>query len=258
MNGYNEMKTTTLKITSILGLAVALAVGIPTLSRAAIELHDQVTFLDGPGANGGIFHATEVGGSLTFDTFCTETGIQQYINFNDPFEVVALGLTTSGNMSADSSFVPRTLQPYVAWAYHEFLNQARNANDVGVGGLSGFVYSGDLALETASANSLQELIWTGLSPTYAPVSTSGGTLDPTITDQWLTNFNNDVANGDWTGTGDVQIMQLVNVRTGATAQDQLVEIPGSGNQNPVPEANSLATWSLLLLTGVMGLTYRRR
>ena len=162
-------------------------------------------------------------------------------------------MTTSGNVAADSTYVPRTLTPYVAWAYHEFLTQTR-VNDVGTGGLADFDYGDNSGLATESANSLQLLIWKNLSPTYSSAGVLGGELDTTITDGWATNFGL----SGWKGTGDVQIMQLENVRTGKSAQDQLVEIPGGGGQNPVPEANSFAVWSLLLFAAVMNLSYRRR
>ncbi len=245
------MKTTAQALTLLV-----LFFGCHTAANASIyvDVGSKVTFGNGPGTDAGRFFATGTnssGDALTpFDTFCTETGVNQFINFTDTYKVVAIGTQTSGEPGDPSTI--RTLTPLVAWAYTQFRSQNLDATY----GLAGFDF--DTATTNSSrdsANSLQNLIWGNLNLPYA------GTVISAARTLWEANFANATAaygsdpndpNGwDPTSLGNVRIMQLTSLDGKVTKQDQVVMIP-------VPEATSLAIWSLLTAVGAMGLVYRRK
>jgi len=259
-----------MKTTSILCVTLGLLLAIPALSQASVQVDvgSLVSFGNGPGTAAGRFVTTGVDSSGaaidTFDTFCTETGVGQIIHYNVAYKVAALGITTSGRLGNEAS-TSRTLTPIVAWAYTQFMTQNVDEDY----GLFGFDF--DTVATTSSnssANSLQKLVWGNLARPYGGYETAPGGSEREL---WEVNYlnavdafeDNDASNDSYgwdpDSLGDVWIMQMTNTDGTVTRQDQLVYLPQEGGGgNPVPEAASFATWSLLLFTAVMGLSYRRR
>ncbi|MEO2046113.1 MAG: hypothetical protein ABGX16_06010 [Pirellulales bacterium] len=226
-------------------LILALSLGFHSLAQASIyvDVGSQLSFGNGPGTDAGRFVTTGVTSSsdsfTPFDTFCTETGVSQFINFTDTYKVVAIGTQTSGRPGDLST--SKTLVPIAAWAYTQFRNGDNSAN-----GLTGFDFdTASTASSRDSANSLQNLIWGSLGYTGTDAS-AARTL-------WESNYADAVSGGSWDSNsiGNVRIMQLTNLAGTVTKQDQLVLIP-------VPEAGSLVIWTLLATSVVAGLAYQWR
>ena len=68
----------------------------------------------------------------------------------------------------------------------------------------------------------------------------------TLNDQtWVADYNDAVSNNDWSGIGDVRILNVVTANGGA-AQDQLIIVPPQPtHQGSVPEPISIVVWSCL-------------
>jgi len=226
-------------------VVIAVLAGGPTFVQASIhvDVGSIIQLSNQPGTDAGRFGMTGTNSSgatiAPYDVFCVETGVGQFVQYNTPYLVAAIGTTTSGRVG-DSSTI-RTLTSIVAWAYTQFIDQNVDA----MYGLAGFDFSTTVsAATTASANSLQNLIWGNLDSSYAGTDVSANrTL-------WEANYQNAIDDGEWVdgSFGNVRIMQLTDLSGNVTKQDQLMMVSA-------PEASSVMIWSLLLVTNLVS---RRR
>jgi hypothetical protein len=217
-------------------LALSLLLVCPLAVQASIEVGDEIIFGNGIGGPGGIFvidNQTDLA-EPNFETFCVE--LFEFISFSPTkYGVESIGLSTVQSN--------KPLGTFAAWLYTRFL---------GVGGtLLGFSASDPL-----DVNAVQVGIWgddplhMGMGYTSAQINPyiNAGQHDAALLASLKTQFDSDVANFLWAGTGDIFIMNLRKVKTdgtyGAYAQDQLIRIPPP-QQPPVPEPLSVAVWTLL-------------
>jgi hypothetical protein len=229
----------------IAAIALAVLIAGPATSWASIEVGDEITLGNGIGGPGGIFIIDNLTDAAepNFDTFCVE--LFEFINFGPTYVVDGIGLT--------AQLSNRPLGTFAAWLYSRFL---------GVGGtLTGFN-----AADPLDVNAVQRGIWGGgdaVDAAYPGMGYTSAQINPYINaaqhDAALlaslkTQYDSDVANFLWAGTGDIFIMNLVRKSTGLPAQDQLVRIPPI-TQPPVPEPLSLVVWSML--AACVGATARR-
>lgn len=227
---------------SVVCTALAVVAAIPTTTHASVhvDVGSVIRLGNGIGDTGGgrfIVNGTNSSGETldTFETYCVETGVNQYVSYNTPYTVAAIGLQTSGKPGDPGTI--RTLTPIVAWAYTAF----RTGNTHPEYGLKNFIYASN-PQGVQSANALQYLIWGNLASPYA------GTLASTLRTTWQANFEKAVNDGKWAAddVGNVRIMQLIDAG-GNTKQDQLVLIP---------EAATITIWGTLACLG-LAFGYRR-
>jgi hypothetical protein len=211
---------------SVLAAALLLAMtGIATV-RAGFNVitGDRVQLLDGgPGFPGGVFSIDVLGRGTTsdFETFCVE--MTEDVAFGPTYYVDHIGLATIGGN--------KPLGPQAAWLYTQFLD--RNDSK-----LSGFNFvNPSPAVARDQQNALQLGIWCGMGYTEPDIIHLSGwgasyvdfTLLPMLSSSLL-NFQSDLANNLWSGTGNIEIMSLRtfttrpdgSVRLVDYAQDQLV------------------------------------
>jgi hypothetical protein len=154
---------------------------------------------DGPGTTGGgEFNLTLFDGGTpveTFITFCLQ--MTQYIDFTTTFSVHSISTAT------DDAAGPDTLDPQTAWLY----------TNMRAGTLPGYDHS------TAAANALQKSFWYFEGEVTAnPDLEAGNDYD------FVALANAAVANGSWSGLGDVRVLNIF-YPNGARAQDQLFLVP---------------------------------
>ena len=181
-----------------------------------VSLNQQIGFADGPGTtNGGEFRVYDWNSKEElFRSFCLETN--EYLSFGKEF--VVAGISEAAYNGGVGGGSPDPLDPRTAYLYHNFY----------WGTLSGYDYGSG---RNASANALQYAIW------FFEDELPGQTVD----NQFTRDAIGAVANGSWSGLGDVRVINLTDVN-GNLKQDQLTVAP-------VPEPATL----LLLGSGVIGL-----
>lgn len=186
-----------------------------------IEAGDYVRFADRPGSPGGEFLLSVYdtpGGSKVdqFITFCVQ--MTEYMDFSHVFEVRSISDHTDDLPSGDP------LDQRTAYLYTQFRN----------GSLSGYNYGINGSGDPTSANLLQNAIWY-----FEQENVGNQSSNP-----FVIAANNAVNNGQWSGLGNVRVLNLY-YENGSRAQDQLTM---------VPEPSTLA----LLGSGVAALCFRRR
>jgi hypothetical protein len=235
-------------------MAVVLsALAAPAHAGLDVITGDLITLGNGPGSPGGAFYVDVLarGGSHDFDTFCVE--LTEHVSFGTTYYVQGVGLTTNKGY--------KTLGPQTAWLYTQYLD--KNASN-----LVGFDFvSPSPAQATFQANALQLGIWLGMATPYslADITTLSGwstsyinTLSPLL-NPWLTNFQADVDNNLWSGTGKIQIMNLRGFNVSSSgpielpdgrrialagyAQDQLVRLS--------PELSTLLSACTVVACGLL-------
>ncbi len=185
-----------------------------------------------PGGAGGQFRVLDPGnpagkGFDSFVTFCVEVG--QIIRNNGLYYVNGIDTVNSTG---------RALGPQAAYLYTQFRNGAIVANSDNL------------------ANGLQYGIWLGMGYTHSEISAViTATTANNYLNQWNANKGTVGSSGwlqsydTWSGLGSVRVAQLGDTLAGpANRQDQLIL---------VPEATTIAVWSVLSLVGA-GIAYRRQ
>lgn len=190
-------------------------------SADTIEAGDYVRFTDRPGSPGGEFllsvYDTPAGAKVDqFITFCVQ--MTEFMDFSSLFKVGGISDHTDDLPSGDP------LDQRTAYLYSQFRG----------GTLAGYNYGINGSGDPASANLLQNAIW------YFEQENVGNQS----TNPFVIAANNAVNSGQWSGLGNVRVVNLF-YENGSRAQDQLTL---------VPEPSTLA----LLGSGVAALFFRRR
>lgn len=178
---------------------------------------------------GGEFTATVLnGGSGTFQTFCLERN--EYFSYGQTLQVRSITSNAMAGGVGGAVGGSDPLDSRTAYLYTQFR----------AGTLSNYDYF-DAALRPGDADALQNAIWF-LENEIDSVSGQAAT--------WVTQANNAVTDGIWSGLGNVQVLNLYRGTNFNThAQDQLYI-------TPVPEPE---TYMMLLAgLGLMGFVARRR
>lgn len=226
------------------------------LAQASLQTGDNVSIANGPGSPGGIFFLLDADGNKVTDTFCVQ--LEEYIRFGRDYQVSGISKATAGAGSR-SLTRPGESASFAAWLFDRYLNGIS-----GVGpALRNFDFTDpygslDAVAAAVQANQLQLAIWSAMGYTAAEIGGAGSGWYDTYDDKlagWRADFDADVADGLWTGTGDVYVVSLLGKNSAGEysvhAQDQLIRIPS----DVVPEPMSLAVWSVL---GLAGLCLARR
>lgn len=188
-------------------VAIAIVIASAGQLRAGVAINDLIKLSDGPGHPGGIFYVQDLTQPSVpvFGTFCSE--IEEGVSFST-YRVANIGtVTVNGG---------KILTPFAAWLYDRFLGHG--------GGLPGFT------LNDQDANTVQLGIWKSMGYTQPFMETNVGPGFYGLYNFWLNfkgwenTFNTQVANSQWSGIGNVRVMNLKTL-DGHDAQDQLVEIP---------------------------------
>jgi hypothetical protein len=217
-------------------LAALCMLSISSVSHASLSVGSKIHLQDGLGNNiGGQFVITDAGSNpgqvvSTFNTYCIQ--LSEQITPSATAVYTVAGLSNHTEVAAPTGY----LTDFVAWLYTGFLN-----NNPAITAALG----ANPATNVAASNAVQYSIW---KKTYGTVA--NGYPDYTAQYNALTSaFNTAVSNSQWTAgsLGSVVIMNLVNAN-GANVQDQLAV---------VPEASTIAVWSVLSLVGA-GVAYRKR
>ena len=202
------MKTTlkTLLVVLVVSSVASAGIKVKMLSGGDSELYSfQATVMEGSVGNYGV--------GDSFKTFCLEKN--EYMKRNNNVEIS--DAARLGGRGGQTSPGVDPISAKTAFVYTEFLN----GNLAGVGTnfySNGFDYSSN-----ASYKSLQKAIW-NLEDEYT-------------VNQWSNIVSEDSLAGDlhgyalgtsWTGIGNVRVMNMTNVRTGANTQDFLTTVPTPG------------------------------
>ena len=187
-----------------------------TLSAAPVAVNDYVKFTNGPGTTGGGEFGVLGDDIDAFITFCLQR--TQYIDFTNAFHVD--GITdyaysdpiSNGGDGTGKDF----LSAQTAFLYTQF----------SLGSLTGYDYLNTGIGRGTSANKLQNAIWMFEQE-----------LAMDVNNYYVKLANKALADGLWSGIGDVRVMNL-SLR-GVGAQDQLVIIPPDRDITAVPEPASL-------------------
>ena len=236
-------------VTRLSRLAIVLALFCcgGSTAVASIQTGDIIRIGDAPGSPGGIFYLQDVGGNKIDDTFCVQ--LEEFIRFDRTYLVNNIGTTTAGAGS-------RPLTSFAAWIFDRYLNGVAGSGPA----LSNFDFTNNygqqnLAAARIQANELQLAIWEAMG--YLPLEIGGAgnggwydTYDGKLA-AWEGEFNSDLANNLWAGTGDIYVLNLLRQNGAGNytihVQDQLVRIPS----DVIPEPVSLMVWSTLgILMGV--------
>lgn len=242
-------------MTACLGMIIIAS--ISNVASASVQTGDIITMVNGPGSPGGTFYMFDDDNNKVTDTFCVQ--IEEYIRFNQDYKVVGVSKTTLGTGSRD-------LTSFAAWLFDRYQN---GISGVGAA-LANFDFDnayGQLNSAAASkqANELQLAIWSAMGYTPDQIGGVGSGWYSTYDDKlagWKADFESDVANNLWTGTGDVWVVNLVGQNSSGqykiNAQDQLIRIPSTDPGTIVPEPMSLVVWSVVGIMGACLITRRQR
>lgn len=199
-------------------VAFSLFLPISGVYAVPISVGDYIKFSDGPGNTaGGEFIITSVDGTYSFTSFCIETN--EYINFSSEFKVDSI--STAAYNGGSGGGTPDPLDPKTAYLYYMFATNQ----------LSGYDY-GIPAQRIQDANSLQLAIW------YLEGEITSLTDAQALA--WIDEAAAAIASGNWSGLGNVRVLNISYANPGTLAQSQLVL---------VPEPSTL----LLLGAGLLGL-----
>lgn len=222
---------------------------------ASVSWADNTVQLSQPAGayygNGGEFDVKIMGGTVDhvnsantegaqdFRTFCVQgaTGVQYFT----PGATYRVDISTHTD---HTTIAP--LKDEVAYLFHLWNTGSMDLNNYQYAYGSG---------RSESARSLQRAIW-ALQWGNTGLSNGTSTLSGAMELAWYNKAKADVQAQVWTGIGDVRIMRLYNVGSGADAQDQLIEIPHP-TPPTVPEPASLALLAVGALP-VLPILRRRR
>jgi hypothetical protein len=187
-----------------------------TASAAPVAVNDYIKFTNGAGTTAGGEFGVEGTDIDSFITFCLQR--TEYIDFSNSFHVD--GITeyaysdpiANGGDGAGKDF----LSAQTAFLYTQF----------SLGSLTGYDYLNTGIGRATSANKLQNAIWMFEQE-----------LAMDANNYYVKLANKAIADGLWSGIGDVRVMNL-SLR-GVESQDQLVIIPPDRDITAVPEPASL-------------------
>lgn len=226
-------------------LAATAVLCCSTLSAtASIQKNDIIKLQNGPGlGNGGEFIVQKKNPdnsfSNVFNTFCVE--LAETITFNTQYKV--------SDISRKTVATNKPLTVATAWLFSKFIEGFNAGLDFVIGAQP---YSlSNTAQRDRDARSLQLAIWSTMGWDISGQanynnSNATNTAIKNKADYWIT-----LASGQSDPDGNyfnVGIMNLVEKNGNGNRQDQLVI---------VPEASTIAVWSVLSLLGV-GAAYRKR
>jgi hypothetical protein len=184
-------------------LAFTLALGAlfaaPASADPIVAAGDKIRFADGAGTTGGGEFVVTINDSWSFVTFCLQR--TEYVDFKHEFTVDSVNSYTLTDPSANGgdSLGRDYISPQTAFLYTMFSKRT----------LPGYAYTG--SGHSSSADTLQKAFWMleGELPTHA--------------NRFVQLANYAVSSGQWSGIGDVRVMNLS--LDGKEAQDQLAILP---------------------------------
>ena len=172
--------------------AIVTLMSLPVAFGYPVYQGDIVTLSDSTGNGpGGEFRVTK--GAFSFNTFCLEGN--EYIM---PPYTVKVGSIDAYAIAGGISGGPNDpLDARTAYLYYHFA----------IGNLAGYTYG-----NASSADALQAAIW------Y--IEGEGGSNN-----EFVTLAQNAISSGEWSGLGNVRVLNLVNKDTGANQQSLLTLVP---------------------------------
>ncbi len=226
-------------------LVVSSLVAIP--AQAALSVGDTIRFEDREGTVGGgeyaVYGVSPFSANELFRTFCVQT--TEFLDFNAAgFKIVGI---TDHTVAGNDQISPQT-----AYLFAHF-----SMGDLGHYDYTPAPYNDSTYEHDRDANDLQKALWYFEGET----STTFSNL-PTESQQWITEANNAVSSGAWSGLDGVSVLNITwaTSRGGHykndNAQDVLYWNPPPPPPPGVPEPASIAVWSLLGLS--LGWTSWRR
>lgn len=168
-----------------------------------------------------------------FQTFCAESN--ENIAFSTTYDWTMSDSAVAGGYSGGS---PDPLSAEAAYLFTQFWNGTLTDYDFTLG-------SG----RSDSATALQLALWK-LEGEIQPGDLTTAYNGNTQAQDWVTLATNAVSDGDWSGIGNVRVLNLTNQQTGANVQSVLVVIP-------LPPA-ALLGLGLMTAMGAVGAIRRRR
>jgi hypothetical protein len=183
---------------------ISIAIGPHASAGPVVLAGDAVRFADGPGTTGGGEFELTVNGSWSFITFCLQR--TEYVDYTNTFVVDSINPYTltdpvaNGGDGAGRDYISQE----TAYLYTMFR----------AGTLAGYDTS-SAAAHVSSANALQRAFW--MLEQELPMGAN----------PFVTLAQDAVANGLWSGIGQVRVLNLSRVTSGGRieAQDQLTLVP---------------------------------
>jgi len=170
-----------------------------------------------------------------FQTFCVESN--ESIVFNTTYNYTASTSAVAGGYSGGN---PDALDAKTAYLYTQFWN----------GTLSGYTYTQGSG-RVASATSLQLALWK-IEGEIQPGALTTAYNNDTQAQAWVSAATSAVSAGTWTGIGNVRILNLTDVSTGANIQSVLAMLAVV----PLPSALMLG-FGLMSAMGAASVLKRR-
>ena len=208
-----------------------LSVAASPVYAIPVAVGDDIHVLNGPGTTGGGEFTIVVDDTTSFISFCLQQ--TEYINFVNAFHVDAIStFAISDPISRGGDAAGRDyLSPHTAFLYTEFREGTLDGYDYGAG-------------RVVSANNLQYAIWM-----------FEGEIAMNAANPFVALANTAVALGEWSGLGNVRVMNLS--LNGVESQDQLMLVPGR-DITAVPEPASLVLFGSGVSLAAMVRRRRRR